>query len=105
MGTRLLLELAAADLDQSGSRASRPAERPAALAYHWPALQESLEALRTDAGAAAPALLGPRGVPQPGPRLSSGILFFLQALRGGTLDGWLGGQATEADAVEVRNPA
>ena len=95
VGTRLLLEVAAADLDQSGNRMARPVERPAALAYHWPALQETLDGLPHDAGTAAHALLGPRGVPQPGPRLSSEILFFLQALRGGRLDGWLGGQATK----------
>ena len=36
-----------------------------------------------------------RSCQEPGPRLSSAILFFLQALKGGALDGWLGGQAIE----------
>ena len=90
IGTRLLLEVALADLDQSGSRMTRPAAGPTALAYHWPALQETITSLGNDPGTALQSLLGSRGVPQPGPRLSSGILFFLQALRGGLLDGWLG---------------
>ena len=85
-GTRLLLELLNVSPLQSQTMAG-DAARSAALAFGWPALDEALELLETPGGPT------PRVVPQPGPRLTSTILYFLQALSGGDLRGWLGGQA------------
>jgi hypothetical protein len=102
-GTRLLLQLAAADLIGGRGRALPGAAHASAqggagataLAYTWPALAEALEVLAGPEGGAAHGALSSRAVPQPGPRLASTILFFLQALGGGQLAAWLGGQAAE----------
>ena len=91
-GTRILLELLSVNPLRSQAMASGAA-RSAALAFGWPALDEALELLQTAGEPTAPSLAAAPRVPQPGPRLASTILFFLQALSGGDLRGWLGGQA------------
>jgi hypothetical protein len=94
-GTRLLLGLTGTGFSQ-GRTAAAQAANSAALAFGWTALDEALELLqRPDVPAtAAPAMT--QSIPQPGPRLASTILFFLQALSGGDLRGWLGARAVEA---------
>jgi hypothetical protein len=91
-GTRLLLELLSVSPLRSQTMAG-DAARSAALAFGWPALDEALELLEKPGGPTAPSPAAASRVPQPGPRLASTILYFLQALSGGDLRGWLGGQA------------
>ena len=73
-------------------------ERPATipLTQTWPALQDTLDLLRAGAlpAQAVDASLGTAAathVPQPGPRLTSSLLFFLAALTGGDPGAWLQG--------------
>ncbi len=94
-GTRLLLELLSVSPLRSQTMAGGAA-RSAALAFGWPALDEALELLEKPGGTTAPSPTAAPRVPQPGPRLASTILYFLQALSGGDLRGWLGGQAAGA---------
>jgi len=98
IGARLLLELPVTGLPQ-GQGAAPQAPQGAALTFGWAALDEALALLeRAEAPVAqarTPASAAP-AVPRPGPRLASTILFFLQALSGGDLRGWLGGPAVEA---------
>lgn len=70
----------------------------ATLAHTWPALEEALESLLETVAPKVGAATGPLGdlVPQPGPRLASGLLFFLSALSAGDLGRWLGGQALQS---------
>ncbi len=97
-GTRLVLELPVAGLPEQRSSVPQAAQG-AALAFGWTALEEALELLqRVEAPVAqaqAPTTAA-QAVPRPGPRLTSTMLFFLQALSGGDLRGWLGGPAVEA---------
>ena len=55
----------------------------------WPALAEAVETLRAADPAAARQLVE-AVLPRPDARLTTAILFFLSALRGGDLRGWLG---------------
>jgi len=76
--------------------APSPLDRPESLGRAWPALQDALQALREAGGGGglAAAAQVPDTVPQTGPRLASGMLFFLAALVGGrSLSEWLGGPA------------
>ena len=54
----------------------------------WPDLFQAFEFLT--AVAAAPAAVDALNLPQAGPRLTTGLLFFLAALQGGKLEGWPG---------------
>ncbi len=102
-GTRLALDLPTqqlAALTPPGVPGATPLALPAAgsdansLAYSWPALQLALEGLERLDAAEARALLSQQGptapLPQPGPRLSSAMLFFINALTGGDPGAWLG---------------
>lgn len=55
----------------------------------WPALTEAVEALHAADPAAARQLVE-AVLPRPDARLTTAVLFFLSALRGGDLRGWLG---------------
>jgi hypothetical protein len=59
------------------------------LSREWPALKEAMATLQQTDPAAAQQLID-RIMPQPDARLSTSMLFFLAALRGGTIQGWLG---------------
>jgi hypothetical protein len=85
-GTSLALEIA---LPATGGAA--PAT---VLASAWPSL-ESLEETLFHSLPAGQAEAAARALPQVGPRLASGILFFLSALNQGTISAWLG----KADAT------
>ncbi len=89
-GTKLTLQI----LAQPGTippplSAGRQARQVSALAHGWPALEASLEVL-TAARPEAAAHFAATKLPQPGQRLTSGIVFFLSAIRGGRLLDWLG---------------
>ena len=62
------------------------------LARGWPELSEAVKILAEASPAAAQQLVG-SVMPQPGPQLAASILFFLMALHGGDMRGWLGGEA------------
>lgn len=58
-------------------------------ASRWPALAEAVEALHATDPAAARQLVEAI-LPRPDARLTTAVLFFLSALRGGDVRGWLG---------------
>lgn len=59
------------------------------IANGWPALDEVIEAVQAAAPEAAARLVA-GALPQTGPRLATGIVFFMAALFGGRLQDWLG---------------
>jgi hypothetical protein len=61
----------------------------------WPALTEAVEALHAVDPAAA-RQLAEAVLPRPDARLTTAVLFFLSALRGGDLRGWLGDATVRA---------
>jgi hypothetical protein len=96
-GSRVTLELPNGALPQPTSPGGAQAPAPlGTLAHAWPALDEALQALREVAAPGTGAIATPETVPQPGPRLASGLLFFLAALGAGDVNRWLGQQATQA---------
>ncbi len=96
-GSRVTFALSAAAFGHStpadGSLAPAPL---GTLARSWPALEEALQALREVAAPDAGSRAATAMVPQPGPKLASGLLFFLAALSAGDVGRWLGHQATQA---------
>ena len=93
-GSRLRLELPIPTRDA-------PASAPAGLVHRWPALEESLRVLGEGMAPAQPETPPLERIPRPGPRLTSGILFFLNALGAGDLSAWLG--KTAAEALKARS--
>ncbi len=65
------------------------------LAHGWPALVEALQALAEGEPQLA-AQVTQAALPQTGPQLTTGVLFFLSALFGGRLQDWLGRDALRA---------
>jgi len=91
LGTRIALDVLA-------SRAGGPADRAAplpVLAREWPALEAALRILEEQLGPAS-ARQSIEAMPRPGPQLTATLLFFMTALRGGDVRGWLGRNATQA---------
>jgi len=86
VGSRVVFELV------PGALPRETANLPASLARAWPDVEEAVRVLQesTPPGATPPA-----AIPQPGPKLASGLLFFLAALSGGDMSRWLGGQAVQ----------
>ncbi|MEQ8332900.1 hypothetical protein [Nisaea sp.] len=64
------------------------------LSREWPALEESLRALEIAAPQSAAQIAST--IARPGPQLTASMLFFLAAVRGGSLGGWLGRDAGQA---------
>ncbi|WP_028464600.1 hypothetical protein [Nisaea denitrificans] len=64
------------------------------LSREWPALEESLRALEMSAPQSAAQFAAT--IARPGPQLTASMLFFLAAVRGGSLGGWLGKDAGQA---------
>ena len=85
-GSKLVLELPSAALAGTSS--------PSA-ASPWPALEETYQLLQTTAALIGPTALSEK-LPTPGPKLTSGLLLFLSALRGGSAANWLGSANQEA---------
>lgn len=61
-------------------------------ARDWPTLRKVVETLRETAPERAPEIID-RALPSIGPRLTASMMFFLSALRGGSVRGWLGNEA------------
>jgi hypothetical protein len=75
------------------------------LSHEWPALREALSALQA-ADSAAGHLLVETTVPTLSDRLTSGLLFFFSALRGGAVTAWLGkGALNSLDQIGRRDLA
>lgn len=70
------------------------------LAQEWPALEEALTLLPLTHTAARPLA---DAIPQIGPKLTSGLLFFIAAVKSGDLKQWVGGRALAA--LESRAPS
>ena len=94
VGTTMMLDIA--------SRPSGPAASPAVgdgaalpLARAWSPLAEALELVLRQEPIVAQQVLD-TAVAQTGPRLASGLMFFLAALRQGDLAAWLGDVASRA---------
>lgn len=64
------------------------------LSREWPALEESLRALEVSAPQSAAQFSA--AIARPGPQLAASMLFFLAAVRGGSLGGWLGKDTSQA---------
>lgn len=64
------------------------------LSREWPALEESLRALEIAAPQGAAQLAAT--IARPGPQLTASMLFFLAAVRGGSLGSWLGRDANQS---------
>jgi hypothetical protein len=96
-GTALTVEIAGAPTLPPAPPLAAPAVAPGIplpgediLGFsRWPALAEAVEALRA-ADPAAARQLAEAVLPRPDARLTTAVLFFLSALRGGDVRGWLG---------------
>lgn len=69
------------------------------LAQQWPALDEALKLLPSSHEAARPLMAA---MPEIGPKLTSGLLFFIAAVKTGDLRQWIGSKALAA--LESRAP-
>lgn len=69
------------------------------LAQQWPALDEALKLFPSTHEAARPLM---QAMPEIGPKLTSGLLFFIAAVKTGDLRQWLGNRAVAA--LEARSP-
>ncbi len=79
-----------------------PAEAPTnvtTLAQQWPALDETLKLFPSTSEVARPLM---QAMPEIGPRLVSGLLFFIAAVKAGDLKQWIGAKALAA--LETRSP-
>jgi hypothetical protein len=74
-------------------------EQITALAQHWPALDETVQALQTDPATTRQLF---QAMPEIGPKLTSGLLFFIAAAKGGDVRQWLGGRTS--DLLEAKLP-
>ena len=107
-GTRLLLTLPdGLDLPEALSRPTPAAMESESLARRWPALQGLLTLLdevgpSLVSNQASQQQAGP-SVPQPGPKLASGLLFFLNALSGGDPGAWLDGLLGSHNAARLES--
>jgi hypothetical protein len=95
-GSRVTFEVVAGSLPRGdGAAPLEPAGLSGSLGRAWPTLEDAIRALH-QAAETVGAAPNPAIVPQPGPRLASGLLFFIAALNGGDMGRWLGGQAAQA---------
>lgn len=69
------------------------------LAQQWPALDETLKLFPSTHESARPLM---QAMPEIGPKLTSGLLFFIAAVKTGDLRQWLGNRAVAA--LEARSP-
>ncbi|WP_420404633.1 hypothetical protein [Nisaea sp.] len=86
----MLSRAAAESAGRSGTAQPAPL---AVLSREWPALEESLRALEISAPQGAAQLAAT--IARPGPQLTASMLFFLAAVRGGSLGSWLGKEANQ----------
>lgn len=90
-GTRLLLE----PLGQPQLPAQPPASAAAQDQLQWNSLKEALAALNVSNPALAGRIMQAL-IPQPNNQMGATMLFFMSALKGGSVDGWLGQDALRA---------
>jgi hypothetical protein len=96
-GSRITFELPSGTLAPGSQGAAGPgAASLGTLAHSWPALDEALKALQEIAPSGVAATTLQEAIPQPGSRLTSGLLFFLSALTGGDVTRWIGAQVSQA---------
>ena len=89
-GTTLTLELTAAPVRPQTTAGTPPSLHQQLLASRsWPVLEETLVALHESNANAAQQVIQTL-LPKANTRLSANIMFFLSALRGGDIRGWLG---------------
>lgn len=80
---------------EARSRGGQPEAAPlSVLSREWPALEESLRALEIAAPQNAAQLAAT--IARPGPQLTASMLFFLAAVRAGSLGSWLGKEAGQS---------
>jgi hypothetical protein len=97
VGSRVAFQLAPETLPRGA--AAPPFELaalPSSLARAWPEVEEAARVLHESALARTAGGTGASVIPQPGPRLASGLLFFLAALGGGDVNRWLGDRGAQA---------
>jgi hypothetical protein len=87
----MLSRAAAESAGRSGTTQQTPLS---VLSREWPALEESLRALEIAAPQGAAQLAAT--IARPGPQLTASMLFFLAAVRGGSLGSWLGKDASQS---------
>ncbi|MCW8970752.1 MAG: hypothetical protein OQK23_05780, partial [Rhodospirillales bacterium] len=63
-----------------------------AMLREWPTLVETLGVVQQSSPAVAEHIIN-NAIPKPGGMMTANILFFISALRGGDVKGWLGGPA------------
>jgi hypothetical protein len=92
-GTRILADVNAIHLPAPPPTVAEaiPIDVALRLKRNWPALQEVIDVLRSIDPAAAQKFIA-TAVPQSGPKLAAGALLFLAALRGGSVENWLGAE-------------
>ncbi len=90
-GTVVILEVASAPQLPQFTPAASPFENLAAFldARNWPTMEEAVAVL-AGARTADAHQLSPHAVARPDAAMTTGVLFFLTALRGGDLAGWIG---------------
>ncbi|WP_193179911.1 hypothetical protein [Nisaea sediminum] len=86
----MLSRAAAESAGRSGTAQQTPLS---VLSREWPALEESLRALEIAAPQGAAQLAAT--IARPGPQLTASMLFFLAAVRGGSLGSWIGRDANQ----------
>lgn len=103
VGSAVRLDVQPMQTPGSGAGATPVAEAATgitSLAQEWPALADALTLLPASHEAARPLMAA---MPEIGPKLTSGLLFFIAAVKTGDLKQWLGSRALAA--LESRAPS
>lgn len=101
VGTSLRVELAVeAATPSAAAPVGGELGKVSTLAQHWPALDETLAWAAVNAPELSRQLMAQ--VPGIGPKLTSGLLFFMAAVKGGDIRQWLGNRALQA--LEAKSP-
>lgn len=93
--SEIRMEMLSRAAAESAGRGGMSQQTPlSVLAREWPALEESLRALEVAAPQGAAQLAAT--IARPGPQLTASMLFFLAAVRGGSLGSWMGRDASQS---------
>jgi len=97
VGSRVVFQLVPDSLPRGATGLPFESEAlPSSLARAWPEVEEAVRVLHESTLPGASGGPGALVIPQPGPRLASGLLFFIAALSGGDVNRWLGDRGTQA---------
>jgi hypothetical protein len=97
VGSRVIFQLVPESLTRGATGLPFELEAlPSSLARAWPEVEEAARVLHETALPGAANSPGVSAIPQPGPRLASGLLFFLAALSGGDVNRWIGDRGVQA---------